>query len=98
MEVGFEDQKLNRLEHDVSFTAGLPQGLVRVFRKRMQYIRAAVDERDFYKMKSLHFEKLAGARQHQHSMRLNERYRLVVEIEGHSSSKRLMIVTIEDYH
>ena len=98
MDVYFKDGDLERLETDASFTAGYGQAIVKAFRKRMQVIRAAADERVFYQLKSLHFEKLEGARHHQHSMRLNEQLRLIVELEGEAPNKRLTIVSIVDYH
>ena len=42
-------------------------------------IRAAVDERDLYGMTSLHFEKLLGDREGQHSLRLNKKWLGVLE-------------------
>jgi proteic killer suppression protein len=98
MEVDFANGELESLETDPTYSAGLSQALVKLFRKRMQQIRAAVDERDFYALKSLHFEKLSGARRHQHSMRLNDQYRLIVELQGEGSNKVVRIVGIEDYH
>src|SRR2546428_6900878 len=68
MEVEFKDAGLDRLETDARFTAGYPAGIVSAYRKRLQMIRSAPDERDFYQLKSLHFEKLKGTRSHQHSM------------------------------
>ena len=64
----------------------------------MQAIRAAEDERAFYALKSLHFERLKGSRSDQHSMRLNDQWRLVVEIEGAGTEKIVLVVSIEDYH
>ena len=64
----------------------------------MQQIRAAADERDFYAIRSLHFEKLSGRRQDQYSMRLNDQYRLILEIAGGAADKVIVIVGIEDYH
>lgn len=98
MEVAFADDDLDRLETDPSFDMGLPQGVVKAYRKRLQVIRSAPDERDFRALKSLHFERLKGRRQHQHSMRLNEQYRLVLEFEGSGHATRLRIVAVEDYH
>ena len=98
MEVRFADVRLGRLEVDAKYDAGFPQSTVSAFRKRMQQIRSAVDERDFYNLKSLHFEKLKGNRDHQHSMRLNEQWRLIVEFEGSAPKKTIVIVAIEDYH
>ena len=64
----------------------------------MQVIRGAKDERDFYALKSLHYEKLKGNRSHQHSMRLNVKYRLILEYEGAAPDKTVVVVAIEDYH
>jgi proteic killer suppression protein len=98
MEVRFLDPKLDRLETDSSYEATLTQAAVRSFRKLMQVIRAAPDERTFYQMKSLHFEKLKGDRAGDHSMRLNDQWRLIIRFEQGSGGKRVLIVTIEDYH
>lgn len=98
MEVEFEDDDLDRLETDPQFTAGFAQEVVRGCRKRMQQIRAARDERDFMQLKSLHFEKLKGDRQGQHSVRLNLQWRLILEIRGDHPCKVVGIVEIVDYH
>lgn len=98
MEVRFEDASLDRLETDSDYTGGHDQAIVRAFRLRMQTIRAAPDERTFYELKSLHFEKLKGDRSHQHSMRLNKQWRLILEFDGAGSAKVVCIVAIEDYH
>jgi proteic killer suppression protein len=98
MQVVFADDDLDRLETDPSFDGGLPQGVVRAYRKCLQVIRSAPDERDFYALKSLRFERLKGKRQHQRSMRLNAQLRLVLELEAGSTNKRVKIVGIEDYH
>ena len=98
MEVEFADDDLDRLEVDPRFTAGLQEGVFKAYRKVMQIIRAAPDERDFYALKGLHFEKLQGNRSHQRSMRLNDRWRLIVELRGSAPSKKVRVVGIEDYH
>jgi proteic killer suppression protein len=98
MEVEFGDDDLDRLETDARFTAGLAAGVVSAYRKRMQMIRSAPDERDFYQLKSLHFEKLKGNRSHQNSMRLNAQFRLIVELRGKGTDKVVYVVGIEDYH
>ncbi len=97
MEVDFEDASLQRLEADASFTGGFDAAIVKAFRKRMQFIRAAVDERAFYVMKSLHYEKLKGDRDGQSSMRLNDQWRLILRIER-VAEKHVVIISIADYH
>ncbi len=98
MEVQFSDDHLERLELDRDFTAGFPPQAVRGFRRVMQVIRAAVDERDLYALKSLRFEKLKGVRAHQRSLRLNAQWRLIVEIVNATPKNIVAIIGIEDYH
>ena len=98
MDIEFSDAYLDRLESDAAFDGKLAQAIVRMYRKRMQQIRAARDERDFYALKSLHFEKLQGQRSHQHSMKINDQFRLVIEIMGEAPNRRIKVVPIEDYH
>jgi len=98
MDVQFDDERLDRLETDPDFTAGFDGAIVSLFRKRMQLIRNAPDERDFYALKSLHFEKLKGDRKHQYSMRLNKQWRLILEFRGSGSGKKVAVIAIEDYH
>lgn len=97
-EVSYRDESLERLERDAKYTAGFSPAIVRAFRKHMWAIRSAVDERDLRQRKSTHFEKLKGDRGHQNSMRLNDQWRLIIEIEGKGNVKKLVVVGIEDYH
>ena len=98
MDCSFENDDLEKLETDPTFSGGYSDAVVRAFRMRMQQIRAAVDERTFYALKSLHFEKLKGKRSHQHSMKLNDQYRLILEIEPSGQAHKIKILNIEDYH
>lgn len=98
MEVKSKDVDLDRLETEARFTAGHSAAVVSAYRKRMQFIRSAQDERDFYAMRSLWFERLKGNRQHQFSMRLNKQWRLILELHGKGSEKVVYVVGIEDYH
>lgn len=98
MEVEFDDDDLDRLETDAQFTAGFSQEIVRSYRRRMQQIRSAVDERDFFQLKSLRFEKLKGNREGQHSIRLNLQWRLILKLRGAKPPKIVAIIEIVDYH
>lgn len=101
MEVFFADRDLDRLEVDPQFTARLSSALVKAFRKKMQVIRAAIDERALYNLRSLRFEELQGKRRGQFSIRLNDQYRLVFEfVKGNpnAGSRAIRIIGIEDYH
>jgi len=98
MEVEFKNDALDKLETDINFNGGYSQAIVSMFRRRMQFIRGATDQRDFYTQKSLHFEKLKGDRSHQYSMRLNGQWRLILTFDKESSPTIVVVVGIEDYH
>jgi len=98
VEVEFKDDDLDKVESDARFTGGWPPNIVSSFRRKMQHIRAAADERFIRNMKSLHFEKLQPPRDHQHSVRINDQWRLILEIVGEGENKRIVVVGIEDYH
>lgn len=98
MEVRFDDDQLADLFSNPEATSGVSQAVDKAFRKRIQFILLAKDERDFYAMRGLRFEKLKGARKHQRSMRLNDQWRLIIEFESEGKGKKVVIIGIEDYH
>lgn len=97
VDVEFANDELGTLESDTGATGG-DAGMLKAYRKRLQVIRAASDERDFLAFRSWRFEKLKGKRQHQHSIRLNDQWRLIIELKGENKDKIVRIVGIKDYH
>ena len=93
-----DDDDLDSLEKDESAQTRFADNIVKAFRRRMQQIRDAKDERDLWALRSLNFEKLKGKRIHEHSLRLNDQWRLIVEIEKGNPKNTLRIKGIEDYH
>ncbi|MCI0333557.1 MAG: type II toxin-antitoxin system RelE/ParE family toxin [Planctomycetes bacterium] len=98
MDIEFSEDDLARLESDPAFNAGYGVPVVRGYRKVVRFIRAASDERDFRAMRSLNFEKLQGDRDHQYSLRINDQWRLIVEIKKDEPKNVVVIRGIEDYH
>ena len=98
MDVSFKNQSLDRLETDATFSAGFGDVIVKAFRRAMQHIRSAADERTLYSRRSFRLEKLAGKRAGQYSMRLNDQWRLIVEIVGDAPKKAIHVIEIVDYH
>jgi toxin HigB-1 len=114
MLVRHADSKLARMEAEVGFTCGFGQNVVRMYRRVMQLIRDADNEQVLRNFKGLRYEKLVGDRAGQHSMRLNDQFRLIVTIEqpkppkpasktredrpAPAQPKTVVIVEIVDYH
>ena len=98
MRVRHAHRQLERLESDKQYYCGYPDNIVKAFRKRMQMIRSARDERDLRRIRAHRFEKLKGKRSHEYSIRLNDQMRLIVEFEGEAQEKAVVIMGIEDYH
>ncbi len=98
MKVEFDDPDLDRLETDPDYTAGFSVEILRGYRKVMQSIRAAPDERTLYSLRGLGFEKPKGKRKHQHSLRINKQWRLIAELRGKGSDRHIAVIAIEDYH
>lgn len=98
MDVSFKAESLERMETDATSTGGFSDAVVKAYRKAIQHVRAASDERTLYSRRSFRFEKLLGHREGQHSMRLNDQWRLIVEIVGDHPRKTIRIIEIVDYH
>ena len=99
MDVRLKDASLERLEVDAAYSGGYAAAIVKAFRKRMQQIRSAPDERIFYELRSLRFERLKGKRKDQFSMRLNDQWRLILAFRKiRSNDKIVVVIGIEDYH
>ena len=98
MQFEFADKKLERLYVDKGFSASLAPAIVKGFRKAMQAIDAATDERDLYDRPALRFEKMKRNPPSEHSLRVNDQYRLIVLLLGEAPNKYFRIMEIEDYH
>ena len=98
MDVEFTNDDLDQLEVDPKFDAGLQPGVVKGFRKAMQCIRGAADERDLRALRGLRLEKLKGDREGQYSLRCNDQYRLIVKFNVEGERKVVQVVEIVDYH
>jgi proteic killer suppression protein len=98
MDVDCADDTYLRLETDLQFTGGFSVEIVKSFRKKMGFIRQAVDERDIAAMRGLNFEKLRPPRDHERSVRLNKQWRLIFQLVEGPKGKTVRVIGIEDYH
>lgn len=97
-EVRFKNESLQEISRESARDKAYPQGIARKFRKLLNFIRSATGEPDLYAYRGYHFERLKGERQHQYSMRLNDQWRVILEMEGDHPKRIVWIVAIEDYH
>ncbi len=99
MRVVFEDDDLRRLAEDPDFQPKRwSRDVVRAYRKKVQLLDAARDERDLRRMKSLRLEKLEGDRAGTSSIRLNGQYRLVLNFATDGDGRTAILLELVDYH
>jgi proteic killer suppression protein len=72
--------------------------LIKQFRKKVGFLASAENEQDLVAYKALRFEKLLGKRAGQHSIRLNDQWRLIVRLETDAEGRMLVVVEVVDYH
>jgi proteic killer suppression protein len=99
MDVRHTDLELEQMEACPDHSGGnYSRPLVRQFRRLMNLIRQVPNEAELAKFRSRHFEKLKGKRQHQHSLRLDIHWRLIVEIEDRPGGNCMVIKGIENHY
>ena len=98
MDVEHADPGLEQLEKDIRCTRGLDQKLIRQFRRLMLLIRNVPNESELYKYPSRHFEKLKGKRDCQYSLRLDDKWRLIVEVAKRPRGNCLRIIEITNHY
>ena len=98
MEVEHADPDLSRVESEAGFSGGHSPPVAKKFRYVMQLIRTVQSKNKLYQFGGLRLEKLGGTRQHQYSMRLNLKYRLIVEFSGQEPDEKILIVAIENHY
>lgn len=98
MRFDFRSRKIKLLYFEEKGARKYPAEVIDAFFAAMSTIEAAKDIRDLYALKSLHFEKLSGARQNDRSIRLNKQWRLTLRIEKDENGDFILILDIEDYH
>ena len=99
MRITFEDDVLRRLADDPDFNPKQwGRDVIRAYRKKLQLLDAAQDERDLRAVKSLRLEKLEGNRAGTSSIRLNDQYRLILRFTTDASGRVAVVLELVDYH
>lgn len=96
MRVEYHDEVLRRLAEELEYAPkGWDPTVIRSYRRKVQIISAARDERDLYEMRGLRMEK--GDRQGQTSMRLNDQFRLILTFKM-DRDRVAVLLEVVDYH
>ena len=100
MNFRFKGDKLRALYTHEEGAHRYPAAVVSKFFQVMSVISAAANESDLYSLKSLHYEKLKGARgrQGERSLRLNDQWRLIVRMEADPKGRTVLVIEISDHY
>lgn len=99
MRLQFDDDELRRLYEEPGFVIKrFGSDVTKAFRKKVGFLAAAESELDLRNYRALHYEKLRGDRVGQHSIRLNQQWRLILRVEADEEGRLLIVVEIIDYH
>lgn len=99
MRLRFATDELRRLFEDPAYVSPrLGRDVIRSYRKKVGFLVAAASELDLRNYRALHFEKLRGDREGQHSIRLNDQWRLILRLETDGEGRVLIVIEIVDYH
>lgn len=98
MKVRYEDNDLSLVETNQAHRLRLPVDVVQTVRRRIRFLRQARDERDLYAMASLHYEKLSGGREGQRSIRVNDKWRIILEIDRDCDPLEIVITEISNHY
>lgn len=99
MRLVFVDDDLRRLYEDPGFhLARFGPDVTTAYRKKVQLLGALTDERELRSFKALRLEKLRGARSGTSSIRLNDQWRLILQVVTDDEGKALALIDIVDYH
>ena len=97
MRFAFATNRIRRLYDSDEGAHRYPVGVAKAFFGAIQWIKGSADETELYGLKGLHCEKLKGGR-NEHSIRLNDQWRLTFTIEKDDEGKYILVLDIVDYH
>ena len=98
MKIVFLDDRLALVRTDQAAKTKLPFPVIKSVREKLVVLEAAPNERVLRNWKSLRYEKLKGDRQDQRSIRINNQWRMVFELDDHTEPPTITVLAIEDYH
>ncbi len=98
MDFIFAARELERLYTHNEGASRYPAETVKLFRRRVRHIEVARDVRDLRTPPSVHYEKLGGKWAGLSSLRLNDKWRLILSEEETKLGKRIVIKEISNHY
>lgn len=100
MDFRLKSDKLKLLYTQEEGAHRYPAAVIKGFFHVMSLIKSMPNEGDLYSFKSLHYEKLKGARgkQGERSLRLNDQWRLIIKLETDPRGKAILVLEIGDHY
>jgi proteic killer suppression protein len=98
MRIVFRDARLALVPTERAAETKLPFAVIKSCRDKLIFLKAAPDERSIRNWRSLRYEKLKRDREGQCSIRLNDQWRLVFQLDNETSPPTLTVLSVEDYH
>ncbi|BAU97289.1 plasmid maintenance system killer protein [Corynebacterium suranareeae] len=99
MRVLFENEELQRAAEDPSYKPKRwSSDILKAYRRKIQFLRSAADERDLRALRSLNLEQLKGDRFGTSSIRLNKQYRLILKFLTEEDGRVVVVIELVDYH
>ena len=97
MRIEYKDDDLRRLAEDRDFhPKRWGSDIIRAYRKKIQILNAAKDERDLLAMRGLRLESLSGGRAGTSSIRINDQFRLILTFTT-EGSRVVVVLELVDY-
>jgi toxin HigB-1 len=96
--ISFANKKLERLFLEGKGAEKLPESIFENFIDAVRMLIRVADERELYTLSGYRPEKLHGDHKGQHSLRLNDQFRLIYTIVKNSDGKIVLLLEIVDYH
>lgn len=99
MKIEYDDEDLRRLAEEADFRPKQwGRDVIVAYRKKIQILDGAEDERDLRAMRSLNLEKLKGNRTGHYSIRLNDQFRLILRFRSQANGRVVVVIELVDYH
>jgi proteic killer suppression protein len=99
VQIEYRNEDLRRLAEDPNFRPRQwGRDVVVAYRKKIQILRSATDERDLLALRSLRLERLSGDREGTCSIRLNDQFRLILAFHTGDAGRVVVVLELVDYH